>query len=376
MRYKNEASSDVADPRRRGWDGGVGGPCAGLAGDAPADVRKSEAAVGGIHEDGLPPQRHRRGSVNPNRLDLNLLRVFDAILETRSVTIAASTLNLTQSAVSNQLARLRDAFDDPLFVRTSDGMVPTPRAMAMADPIRKSLVAIRFCLEEQLGFDPATSDRTFKVFMSDVGQLVFLPRLLERITRVAPLVSIHTVQVPPSRLRDMALESGEVDLAAGYFEDFDGSFRQQLLFEEGYVGMVRRGHPTIRDTLSLETFLGTPQLVYKPTGGGHGLQANAVDQAFAVADVPRRVAVRAAHSMGMTSVVSSTDLLVIVPSRLAAACRELADVNILALPIEVPKFQIKLHWHERFHHDPGNRWLRGLAADLFQDRPTHAPAPE
>jgi DNA-binding transcriptional LysR family regulator len=332
-------------------------------------------AVGRIPQNGLQTQRHRGGSVNPNRLDLNLLRVFDAILETRSVTIAAATLNLTQSAVSNQLARLRDTFDDPLFVRTSEGMVPTPRAMAMADPIRKSLVAIRFCLEEQLGFDPATSDRTFKIFMSDVGQLVFLPRLLERIARVAPRVSIHTVQVPPSRMRDIALESGEVDLAAGYFENFDGSFRQQTLFEERYVGMVRRSHPTIRGTLSLETFRGTPQLVYQPTGGGHGLQESAVDQAFALADVPRRVAVRAAHAMGVASIVSSTDLLVIVPSRLAAACCELADVSVHALPVEIPKFQIKQHWHERFHHDPGNRWLRGLVTDLFQERRTLVPAP-
>jgi DNA-binding transcriptional LysR family regulator len=126
--------------------------------------------------------------VNPNRLDLNLLRVLDAILETRSVTTAASNLSLTQSTVSNQPARLRDAFDDPLFVRTSQGMMPTPLVMAIADPIRKSLVAIRFCLEEQLGFDPLTSDRTFKIFMSDVGQLIFLPRLLERIARVAPRV--------------------------------------------------------------------------------------------------------------------------------------------------------------------------------------------
>jgi DNA-binding transcriptional LysR family regulator len=312
--------------------------------------------------------------VNPNRLDLNLLRVFDAILETRSVTVAASTLGLTQSAVSNQLARLRDAFDDPLFVRTSEGMVPTPRALAIADPVRKSLIAIRFCLEEQLGFDPATSERTFKIFMSDVGQLIFLPRLLESIARVAPRVNIHTVQVPPSRMRDVALESGEVDLAAGYFENFDGAFRQQLLFEERFVGMVRRGHPTIRETLSLETFLATPQLVYQPTGGGHGLQENAVDQALAVADLSRRVAVRAAHSMGMTSIVANTDLLVIVPSRLAAAYRELAEVDILALPVEMPKFQIKQHWHERFHHDPGNRWLRGLVADLFQDHRAHALA--
>ncbi|HYR32828.1 MAG TPA: LysR family transcriptional regulator [Burkholderiales bacterium] len=306
--------------------------------------------------------------MNPNRLDLNLLRVFDAILETRSVTAAASALSLTQSAVSNQLARLRDAFDDPLFVRTSEGMVPTPRAMAIAEPIRKSLLAIRMCVEEQLGFDPATSDRTFKIFVSDVGQMIFAPRLLERVMNVAPHVSIHTVQVPTSAMRDLALESGEVDLAAGYFEDFDGSFRQQLLFEETYVGMVRASHPAIRDMLTLDAFLNTPQLVYKPTGGGHGLQESAVNQAFADADAPRRVAMRAAHSMGVTSIVSNTDLLVIVPSRLAAACRELADVRILALPVEIPKFQIKQHWHERFHHDPGNVWLRGLVAELFQDR--------
>jgi DNA-binding transcriptional LysR family regulator len=306
--------------------------------------------------------------MNPNRLDLNLLRVFDAILETRSVTTAASALSLTQSAVSNQLARLRDAFDDPLFVRTSEGMVPTPRAMAIAEPIRKSLLAIRLCLEEQLGYDPATSDRTFKIFMSDVGQMIFLPRLLERIAQVAPHVSIHTVQVPQSKMRDMALESGEVDLAAGYFEDFDGSFRQQLLFEEHYVGMVRCGHPAIGETLTLDAFLAAPQLVYQPKGGGHGLQEHAVHHAFAAADVPRRVAMRAAHSMGVASIVSSTDLLVIVPSRLAAACRELADVRILALPVDIPKFQIKQHWHERFHHDPGNCWLRGLVAELFQDR--------
>ena len=313
--------------------------------------------------------------MNPNRIDLNLLRVFDAILETRSVTVAASMLGLTQSAVSNQLARLRDAFDDPLFVRTSEGMMPTPRALAISDPIRRSLLAIRLCFEEQLGFDPATSDRTFKIFMSDVGQLVLLPRLVERISRVAPRVNIQTVSVPASRTRDMALESGEIDLAAGYFENFDGSFRQQMLFEEHYVGMVRQGHPTIRDSLSLETFLATPQLVYQPTGGGHGLQESAVDQAFAAADMARRVAVRGAHSMGLAAIVSSTDLLVIVPSRLAAACREQAEVSILPVPITIPNFQVKQHWHERFHHDPGNRWLRGLMAELYQDHPNPYASP-
>jgi DNA-binding transcriptional LysR family regulator len=256
-------------------------------------------------------------------------------------------------------------------------MMPTPRALAIAEPIQKSLVAIRFCLEEQLGFDPGTSDRTFRIFMSDVGQMVFLPRLLERLARVAPGVNIETVQVPASRtMRDLALESGEVDMAMGYFENFDGSFRQQMLFEERYVGMVRRNHPTIRDTLPLRTFLDTPQLVYQPRGGGHGFQESAVDQAFAAAGVPRRVAVRAAHAMGVTYILSTTDLLVVVPSRLAAAFRELADVSVLPLPVEIPKFQVKQHWHERFHQDPGNRWLRSVVAELFQDRRVgREPAP-
>jgi DNA-binding transcriptional LysR family regulator len=309
--------------------------------------------------------------MNPNRLDLNLLRVFGAI----RVTVAATTLGLTQSAVSNQLARLREAFDDPLFVRTSEGMVPTPRALAIADPIRKSLVAIRFCLEEQLGFDPAASDRTFRIYMSDVGQMVFLPKLIERLARVAPRVNIETVQVPAGRMRDIALESGEVDLAMGYFEDFDGAFRQQMLFEERYVGMVRRGHPTIANKLDMQVFLDTPQLVYQPRGGGHGAQEQAVDQAFSAAGVTRRVAVRAAHAMGVTYMLATTDLLVVVPSRLAAACRELADIAILSLPVDIPRFQVKQHWHERFHQDPGNAWLRSVVAELFQDQRARIPVP-
>lgn len=313
--------------------------------------------------------------MNPNRLDLNLLRVFGAILDTRSVTVAATTLGLTQSAVSNQLARLREAFDDPLFVRTNEGMVPTPRALAIADPIRKSLVAIRFCLEEQLGFDPAGSDRTFRIYMSDVGQMVFLPKLIERLARAAPGVNIETVQVPAGRMRDIALESGEVDLAMGYFEDFDGAFRQQMLFEERYVGMVRRGHPTIANKLDMQVFLETPQLVYQPRGGGHGAQEQAVDHVFAAAGVTRRVAVRAAHAMGVTYMLATTDLLVVAPSRLAAACRELADVSILNLPVEIPRFQVKQHWHERFHQDPGNAWLRSVVAELFQDQRARIPVP-
>lgn len=300
-----------------------------------------------------------------HNLDLNLLRVFDAIFQARSVTIAASNLHLTQPAVSNQLNRLREVLGDPLFVRTNDGMAPTPRAESIAGPIRQALGELRCVIEQQLGFEPATSDRTFRIFLSDVGQMVLLPRLLDYLSREAPSVNVHTVQVPSSRMRGVALESGEVDLAVGYFEGFENSMHCQMLFEEHYVGMVRKGHPTIGKTISFEQFLQAPQLVYHPSGGGHGSQESVVDKAFLAAGVERRVAVRVAHAMGVTSMVSNSNLLVIVPSRLANACAEFIDVTLLELPIEVPGFSIAQYWHDRFHADPGNRWLRGLFARLY-----------
>jgi DNA-binding transcriptional LysR family regulator len=313
--------------------------------------------------------------VSFNRLDLNLLRVFDAIYQTRSVTIAASNLHLTQPAVSKHLNRLREVLEDPLFVRTSDGMAPTPRAEGIAGPIRKALSEVRNTIELQLGFDAGKSDRTFRVFMNDLGQAVLLPKLLELISREAPNVNIQTVQVPSVRMRGIALESGDVDLAVGYFEEFEGSIHCQVLFEEHYVGMVRAQHPAIRDSISFEQFLRTPHLVYQPSGGGHGSQENAVDKAFWSAGVERRVAVRVAHTMGISSIVSSTDLLVVVPHRLARACDDLIDVTILELPIEIPRFNVSQYWHERFHADPANRWLRGLFVRLYGHQHFQADVP-
>src|SRR6266850_552343 len=340
-----------ASPKRQGLDA--------LRGTAGSSAVQRDLIGGSI--------RIRGGAdfVSFNRLDLNLLRVFDAIYQTRSVTIAASNLHLTQPAVSKHLNRLREVLEDPLFVRTSDGMAPTPRAEAIAGPIRQALSEVRNTIERQLGFDASKSDRTFRVFMSDLGQMVLLPKLLELISREAPAVNVQTVQVPSMRMRGVALESGDVDLAVGYFEEFEGSIRCQVLFEEHYVGMVRTNHPTIRGTISFEQFLRTPQLVYQPSGGGHGSQENVVDKAFWSAGLERRVAVRVAHTMGISSIVSNTDLLVVVPHRLARACDDLIDVTILELPIEIPRFRIAQYWHDRFHADPGNRWFRGLFFKLY-----------
>jgi len=307
-------------------------------------------------------------TVNFGSLDLNLLRVFDAIYTTRSVTIASSTLHLTQPAVSKQLNRLREIFEDPLFVRTVEGMAPTPRAEALADTIHRALIAVRGAIDRQMGFDPAGSDRTFRIYMNDAGQLVLLPRLLTVLASEAPKINIETIQMPAPRMRSMGLESGDVDLAVGYFENFDGSIRCQVLFEEWYVGMVREGHPDIHETLSFEQFLHASHLVYRPAGGGHAAQESFVDKAFWAANVHRRVAVRLGHAVGISSMVSNTDHLVVIPHRLALVCARFVPVRILELPIEIPRFKVAQYWHGRFHADPGNQWLRGVFKRLYGSR--------
>lgn len=309
-----------------------------------------------------------RSAVNFSSLDLNLLRVFDAIYTTKSVTIASSTLHLTQPAVSKQLNRLREIFEDPLFVRTVEGMAPTPRAEVLAGPIHRALIDVRTAFDSQVGFDSSTSERTFRIFMNDAGQMALLPRLLAVLAKEAPGLNIETVQMPTARMRGVGLESGDVDLAVGYFEDFDGSIHCQVLFEERYVGMVREDHPDIRDTLSFEQFLHASHVVYQPAGGGHASQESFVDKAFWAAGVHRRVAVRLAHAVGMSSMVSNTEHLVVIPHRLALACARLVPVRILDLPIEVPHFKVTQYWHDRFHADPGNQWLRGMFRGLYGSR--------
>jgi DNA-binding transcriptional LysR family regulator len=314
-------------------------------------------------------------AVSFSSLDLNLLRVFDAIYSTRSVTIASSTLHLTQPAVSKQLNRLREIFEDPLFVRTVEGMAPTPRAEALAGTVHRALAEVRSAFDSQLGFDPAQSDRTFRIYMNDAGQLALLPRVLAVLAADAPSINIETVQMPTARMRSLGLESGDVDLAVGYFENFDGSIRCQVLFEEWYVGMVRRGHPHIGDTLSFEQFLRASHLVYQPAGGGHASQESFVDKAFWAAGVHRRVAVRLGHAVGLSSMTSLSDHLVVIPHQLALACARLAPVKILELPIEIPHFKVAQYWHERFHADPGNQWLRGIFRRLYANGEIAAAQP-
>ncbi len=303
-----------------------------------------------------------------SNMDLNLLRLFDAVFETHSVTLAALALNLTQPSASKQLNKLRQLLRDPLFVRTHDGMAPTARAEELSLPIRRALSTMRDAVERHGEFNPATSVRTFRVFMSDVEQMVLFPKILSTIAREAPDVAIETVQTPSARMRSTLLESGNVDLAVGVLREFDACLRSQVLFEEHYCGMVRADHPTIGGKLTLSQLLRSQHCVYQ-NAAGYGAEESAVEKAFGNAGINRRVTVRLAHAIGLSTMTTESNLLMIIPHRLALACALSAHVEILDLPIAVPRFHIAQYWHHRYHSEPGCVWLRGVVSRLFGTSP-------
>lgn len=301
-----------------------------------------------------------------NSLDLNLLLVFDAVLRTASVTLAAEEMGLSQGAMSNALSRLREYFNDQLFVRIHGGMQPTPLALRLASPVQEALQNLRTALEDKRHFDPCTSERCFRICMTEVAQRVVMPRLLTHLRTAAAGIRVATVEMSPEQAQE-ALVSGDIDLALGYFATFGPNFYAQRLFQERYVVMARRNHPATRDGLTLETFLRVSHIAYLPMAASHHTLEATLDREFAQLGVRRHVAVQMAHSLGLSSVVAGTDLVVTIPSRLGQAFSDMADVELFELPLNVPRIDIKQFWHARFHQDPAIQWLRGQFQQLFQD---------
>jgi DNA-binding transcriptional LysR family regulator len=298
-------------------------------------------------------------------LDLNLLKVFDAIYKTKSVTVASEEVGLTQSSVSNALNRLRDYFKDPLFVRVNGQMEPTPFAQKLSGPVQLALGQLSQAIENTRVFDPDTSKRSFSICTSEVGQRVFLPKLLKHLSQVAPLVSLSIVDIDANKIDD-SLVNGGIDLAVGFFEEFGQNFHMQHLFAEEYVVMVRQNHSVVRKELSLDSYMQGAHIVYLPSSASHSSLENRLDREFAKRGVPRNVGLRVAHSMGLSSIVANTDLMVTLPSRLAETFRHSENIQIYEVPFPLGKIEICQHWHARFHHDQANQWLRAQIKFLFQ----------
>jgi len=296
-------------------------------------------------------------------LDLNLLLVFEAMLLHQNVTAAAAHVGLTQSAMSNALGRMRRHFEDPLFVNTRSGMLPTPRALELAKPLRQALSLVRASTENHRGFDAQTSTRTFRFHMSDVGEMVFLPALVKRLDETGSTVKVETAQLTADQVSER-LESGEIDFAAGYLPSLPKSVERAPLFREHYVCLTRRSYPLDGErSLALKNFLAGSHVLIESMGSGHRI----IERTLERQGMKRDVSLRVPHFMVIPMIVADTDRIVTVPSRIANAFSTMVKVRVHRLPVKIPSFDVSLSWHARFSEDPGIRWMRSLMIELFQE---------
>jgi DNA-binding transcriptional LysR family regulator len=297
--------------------------------------------------------------MNVRDIDLNLLRVFDSVLHARGVTPAAARLGLTQPAVSNALARLRALLGDPLFVRTSAGMDATPFARELAEPVRQALALLESALAHGPGFDPAASTRAFRFYMSDVGQVEFLPPIVERAQRDAPGVRLEAVGLGVEDI-GAALAAGALDIAVGFLPGLGPPVMRQALFRDPYVCLMRADHPAATGTLTKKKFMEASHALVSYRGGHR-----VIEEAFERAGLARRIALRVPHFTVVPMVLERSDLLLTLPARVARVYEQRGNLRSRPLPIVIPPAEVAVHWHERFEADPGNRWLRALVVELF-----------
>lgn len=297
-----------------------------------------------------------------HELDLNLLVVFNQLRVERSVSKAADNLGLSQPAVSNSLAKLRRLFGDELFLRTPRGMEPTPYADQLAESVSYALAMIHSGVNQRTSFEPASAGRSFTIGMTDIGEIYFLPALIERLHREAPGVALSTVRNTAIHLRD-DLESGKVDLAIGLLPQLKAGFFQRRLFLQSYVCLMRRGHRLDKRKISLIDFSAAEHLVVISAGTGHGK----IDELLLRSGVERTVRLTVPHYVSVGHILQASDLITTVPERLADRLLEPFGLAKVPHPAKLPDIAINVFWHAKYHREPANRWLRGVVFELFGD---------
>jgi DNA-binding transcriptional LysR family regulator len=292
-------------------------------------------------------------------IDLRLLTIITELQRTRSVSQTAENLELSQSTVSMSLARLRKHFNDPLFVRTSSGMEPTPHAAELIDLLSHAETLLATALEHHVVFHAATSDRIFHLCSTDIAKVTMLPKLMNRLKTLAPSVRVELREM--SDKTSELLESGELDLAVGFVPPLGAGFCQQRLFAERFVCVVRADHPRIANFLSLDQFQDEVHLAITTSGTGHGIVEKAIEEKH----IRRNIGLRVPGFLGIAGIITSTDCLAIVPEQLGDMLASSAAIKLLELPFQVPAYYVMQHWHERYTHDPAIKWLRAVFAELF-----------
>lgn len=307
----------------------------------------------------------RMNSMHAKSLDLNLLAVFDALYREGSVTKAADTLGVTQSALSHALNRLRGFFDDPLFVKVGNRMEPTRMAEEMRAAVVEVMSTVRQRILTSTHFDPSLARRTFTLCMTDMGELVFLPPLLDRFKIEAPGCTLRTLQVPVEQIEDL-LASGEADLAVGSIRSAPEGLFQQRLFLHSLVTIASTRNKNIGAKLTRKQFEEMPHIVVSITGRS----GESYDKVLEDQGVRRSIAVITPHFLMVPLLMDRhPELLSTVPRELADVFGKLGTVRMFEPPVPIPQFPLNQHWHPRFHHDPAVIWLRDVMKRTFEHYP-------
>lgn len=326
------------------------------------------------------PRRRLRSAMSKSHpddllLDPKLLRLFDALYTTGSVTKAAEQLGQSQPTVSIWLGKLRQLLDDPLFVRTPDGMAPTPRAAELIAPARQALQSLRLLAVGRSEFDPAVVERNFRICMTDASHVTLLPHILAHVRALGPGITLEAALIDGGTAK--ALQAGDADLAIGFLPWLEAGFYQQTLYPQDWICIANARHPRIGDKLTLHQYAAEAHVSIS-----YGTGSQLLQEALARNQLQRRVVLDLPGFLGLTTIISTTDLVATLPRHIGEtlAAASGGGLAVHRCPVPVPGFTVKQHWHARFHQDPGNRWLRGVCAKLFlprgQKRPADERAPE
>jgi len=288
-----------------------------------------------------------------------LLQLLNVLYDTRSVTRAAEQLGQSQPTISIWLGRLREQLHDPLFVRTPAGMAPTPRADALIGPCREVLESLRRLTTHEPEFNPATAQRRFRICVSDASHITLLPRVLEHLRKAAPGIRLEVARIDGNTER--TLESGEADLAVGFVPWLGGGMYQQVLFPQDWVCLSSPKHPRIGPTLDLNRYCAEGHVQITAGTGQKLLEAALTRQA-----IDRRIILELSGFLGLGAIIGTTDLIATLPRHIGETLAAMHDLEVHGCPVAIDGFSVKQHWHARYHHDSGNRWLRGLMLELFK----------
>ena len=302
-------------------------------------------------------------------IDANLLVALDALLCERNVTRAARRLRMGQPGMSHALGRLRAHFGDPLLVRSGRAMVLTPRAQALAAPVREVVERMERVFSPAEVFDPATSRRSFRVVTTDHVGFVLLPHVIAPLAREAPAVDLEIRPITDESSFDL-LGAGVADAVVTVADQVPSGVRRETLFTERFCCLVRADHPTVGKRLTLKQYAALPHVLIAP----RGTKGGPIDVALAEHGLTRRVAITIPNFLLAPLVVESSDCVVTIAERIGRRFASTAKVRVLQPPVDLPSYAVAMIWHEKDHADPAHRWFRELvlrAAAALEPRASH-----